>query len=224
MNIESILFDFDGTIIDSSLRIAEAKRDFLKRLKELGIDPGRISSRKPAELIITYLERYRAVDRGFLRQVLEESFKPYEMEAAEKASLRPGARKVLTKLRLIGYRIALVSNNSRTCINRVMERLDLEDLFDIVVSREDVRRLKPHEEPILKAVDRLKSAPWRSLYVGDSIVDVIAGKRAGTHVVALADIMSSDNPPTENSHHPDYIIERLEDLLEVVRLLEKRDF
>jgi len=36
--------------------------------------------------------------------------------------------------------------------------------------------------------------------------------------------MSSDNPPMENSHHPDYIIEKLEDLFEVVRLLEKRDF
>jgi len=219
MKIESVLFDFDGTIIDSSLQIAEAKRAFLKRLKDLGINPGKISSRKSAELIITYLERHRVADRVFLRRVLEESFKPYEAEAAERAKLKPGAREVLTKLRSIGYKTALVSNNSRKCINRVMERLELESLFDTIISREDVRRLKPHEEPILKAIDRLKSTPWKSLYVGDSIVDVIAGRRAGTYVVALAEIVSP-----ENSHRPDYVIEKLEDLLEVIRLLESEIF
>ena len=220
MGIEVVIFDLDGTLIDSELRSEDAKRDFLRNLRDRGIDPGRVSPRRPAEIIITYLERYRSADRRFLMRVLEESFEPYEAEAAEKARLKPGVGEVLERLKAIGCRLGLASNNSRRSIERILRKFDLERLFSAVVSRNDVRRLKPHEEPILKVLKILGSTPWKALYVGDTIIDVIAGRRAGVHVATIAD---GGSPPKSLAING-YTMRTLEDVFEVIRMLEERSF
>lgn len=219
MGIEAVIFDLDGTLIDSRLRSEDAKRDFLRNLRDRGIDPGRISPRRPAEIIITYLERYRSADRKFLMKVLEESFEPYEAEAVEKARLKTGVREVLGRLKAIGCGLGLASNNSRRSVERILRKFDLEELFNAVVSRNDVRRLKPHEEPILKALKILGSAPWRTLYVGDTAIDVIAGRRAGVHVATIADRWSPSRGPADG-----YAIRDLASVFEVIRILEERSF
>jgi len=220
MGIEAVIFDLDGTLIDSELRSEDAKRDFLRNLRDRGIDPGRISPRRPAEIIMTYLERYRSADRELLMRVLEESFEPYEAEAVEKARLKPGVGEVLGRLKAIGCRLGLASNNSRRSIERILRKFDLERLFSAVVSRNDVRRLKPHEEPILKALKILGSTPWKALYVGDTMIDVIAGRRAGVHVATIAD---GGSPPKSLAING-YTMRTLEDVFEVIGILEERSF
>ena len=220
MGIEAVIFDLDGTLIDSELRSEDAKRDFLRNLRDRGIDPGRVSPRRPAEIIMTYLERYRSADRKFLMRVLEESFEPYEAEAAEKARLKPGVGEVLERLKIIGCRLGLASNNSRRSVEKILRKFDLERMFSAVVSRNDVRRLKPHEEPILKVLKILGSAPWKALYVGDTMIDVIAGRRAGVHVATIAD---GSSPPKSLAING-YTMRTLEDVFEVIRILEGRSF
>jgi len=222
MSVEAVIFDLDGTLIEADLRMREAKIEFLKRLRMLGINSKAFNVRRPAETIIAYLERYHRVDREILLKVLEESFKPYEVEAAEKAKLRVGARRVLEKLKLIGCKLGLASNNSRRSVEMVLEKLGVENPFNAIVTREDVRRLKPHEEMLIKAVKRLGTAPWRSLYVGDSAADVIAGRRAGVHVAAI--LGGADSKDRLLKSRPNYLIEGLEEVLEVVRILERRTF
>ncbi len=91
-----------------------------------------------------------------------------------------------------------------------------------MVARDDVKRLKPHEEIIVKAVSRLKTAPWRSLYVGDSAVDVIAGKRAGAYVAAITG--GADSKEKLMRSRPDYLIDGLEEVFDVIKLIEGRTF
>ena len=222
MSVEAVIFDLDGTLIEADLRMREAKMEFLRRLRRLGMNFKAIDARRPAETIMTYLERYHKADRGFLLKVLEESFKPYELEAAEKAKPRAGARRVLEKLELIGCKLGLASNNSRRSVEIVLEKLGAKNSFSAIVTRDDVRRLKPHEEILMKAVKKLGVAPWRSLYVGDSAADVIAGRRAGVHVAAI--VGGADSRDRLLRSQPNYLIERLEEVLEIIRILERRTF
>lgn len=222
MSVEAVIFDLDGTLIEADLRMREAKREFLRRLRKLGMNFRTIDVRRPAETIMTYLERYHKADRGFLLRILEESFRPYELEAAEKAKPRAGVKKVLGKLKLIGYKLGLASNNSRRSVEMVLEKLGVRSSFNAIVTRDDVRRLKPHEEILIKAVKRLETAPWRTLYVGDSAADIIAGRRAGVRVAAI--VGGADSRDRLLRSCPDYLIEKLEEILEVVSLLERRTF
>lgn len=217
MGIDAVIFDLDGTLTDFSLRMLDARREFIERIRRMGVDLGALDEHKPAEIIITYLERFRGVPREYSRTVLDECIEPYELEAAERAGLRDGGARVLEKLRSAGYRLGLASNNSRRCIEIVLTRLGLRGFFDAVVSRDDAARLKPHEEVVVKAMDRLNALPRRTVYVGDSAVDVIAGKRAGAHVVAIAGGADPREKLLESG--ADYIINKLDDLIGVVEVM-----
>ena len=85
-----------------------------------------------------------------------------------------------------------------------------------------MKRLKPHEEMLFEVMRRLRIKPWEAIYVGDSIADVVAGKRAGVYVVAIKDCGSSIKLPAKI--RPDYVIEDLGGLVDVVKHLEERSF
>jgi len=220
MSVDAVVFDLDGTLTSFSLRILDAKREFVKRIRGMGIDLGALDERKPAEIIITYLERFHGIPREYSRRILDECIEPYELEAAERAKLRDDGRTVLEMLRGAGYRLGLASNNSRKCVEIILARLGIRDFFDVIVSRDDAVRMKPHEEIIVKAIERLKTLPRRTVYVGDSAVDVIAGRRAGAHVVAIAGGADPRERLLENG--ADFIIDELDELLEVLEVIEER--
>lgn len=220
MSIDAIIFDLDGTIIDFSLRILDARKEFVRRIKDMGVDLGALDEHKPAEIIITYLEKFRGIPREYSRKVLDECVGPYELEAAEAARLRDNASQILEMLKSAGYRLGLASNNSRRCIEVVLGRLGLHGLFDATISRDDTTRLKPHEEVVVKAIEQLNTLPPRSVYTGDSVSDVIAGKRAGTHVVAVTG--GADSRDRLLRSGAEYIMNKLDELIEIINLIEER--
>jgi HAD superfamily hydrolase (TIGR01509 family) len=220
MGVDAIIFDLDGTLTSFSLRILDAKREFVKRIREMGIDLGALDERKPAEIIITYLERFQGFPREYSRRILDECIEPYELEAAEMARLRDNGRAVLERLKSVGYRLGLASNNSRRCIEIILMRLGIRGFFDAIVSRDDAVRMKPHEEIVIRAVEHLKTLPRKAVYIGDSAVDVIAGKRAGAHVVAIAGGADPRERLLESG--ADFIIDELDELLEVLKIIEQR--
>ncbi len=220
MVIEAVIFDLDGTLIDLSLKILDAKREFIKRIRSMGVDLGAIDELRPVEIIITYLERFRGIPRKHSRMILDECIEPYELEAVKRARLRDGGAQVLEKLRKAGYKLGLASNNSRKCIEVTLEKLGLRHLFDTIVSRDEVVRLKPCEEVVVKAIKQLGTLPQRAVYVGDSVVDMIAGRRAGAHVVAISG--GADPRDELCKGGADFIINELDEVVEVIKFIEKR--
>ena len=221
MGIKGVLFDLDGTIVSFSPEIAEAKLVFLKKLRQIGVHSPLLSFQRPMEVILRYLERSRGLDREYLMNMANECFLPYERRAADEAKLTPGVDFLLRKLKHLDYKLGLVSNNSRMAVDLVLRKFELYDRFDDVVTRDDVRWLKPHEEPLITAMSNLKIKPWETIYVGDSAVDVIDGKRAGTIVVSFSNDSSYIKIPARMD--PDYVIGKLEDLIGIIKLIEMED-
>jgi len=222
MSLKGVIFDLDGTLTHFNIKTKEAKTAFLKKVRAMGVRSKLLAPDRPMEILLRYLETYHGLNRDLLMKIADECFSPYEMEAAERAELKPKARSVLSKLKSLGYELGIASNNCRECIDRVLRRFRLEDFFTGVVTRNDVKRLKPHEEMLFEVMRRLRIKPWEAIYVGDSIADVVAGKRAGVYVVAIKDSGSSIKLPAKI--RPDYVIEDLGGLVDVVKHLEERSF
>jgi phosphoglycolate phosphatase len=83
------------------------------------------------------------------------------------------------------YDLAITTTRNRADTQRFIEQFDLADCFKTVITRQDVKRLKPHPEPVRRAAQELGYSPTQCIVVGDTTVDVQAGKRAGALTVGV---------------------------------------
>jgi HAD superfamily hydrolase (TIGR01509 family) len=100
-------------------------------------------------------------------------------EAFLEAQLFPLARPLLEHCRAHGMQTALVTSSPRAVVRPVSVRLGLDELFDFVISGDDVKNYKPHPEPVLTTLAALGRACSDAIMVGDSRADILAGKAAG---------------------------------------------
>jgi pyrophosphatase PpaX len=215
MNYRAALFDFDGTLTPSLPLWVKAFRVALKSFghefsdqiivkRFLYRDWAEVASELRIESADTL---QREVHRG-----LREAFK--------EAELFPQVIGVLAACRDAGLQTALVTSAPRLILDDVLPRLGLSELFDHVVCADDVSNFKPHPEPVWMSLTALARAPNEAIMIGDSTVDILAGKAAGT---ATALFM----PDVETSFHhveslratdPDHIFSDHDELTDILGL------
>ena len=102
----------------------------------------------------------------------------------------------------------------RDTVNMGLKLTKLDQFFDVVVTLDDVENAKPHPEPVLKALEQLGSSPEEAIMVGDNHHDIEAGKNAGTKTAGVS--WSVKGREYISSYKPDYILEKMSDLLPIV--------
>lgn len=185
--ILGVVFDMDGTLVASDLDFQSIRAE------------ARVPNETP---ILEYLDSAEDPDRERARQVLLE----HEERAARTCRLFPGVPGVLNALRRSGYRLALLTRNSRDSVDRVLGRFGLR--FDVSLSREEATP-KPSPRPVLKIADRLGVSPAALLVVGDYLFDVQAGRAAGARTALLR---SERTAPF--LHRADLVLDALTELLD----------
>lgn len=204
MNIKVVAFDCDGVMFDTE----KANKAFYNRiLNHFGMPimtPEQFSyaNMHTAEKVLAYLmndsERFEAA-QAFRQEIGYLPFIPF-ME------IEPYLKPVLKKLRL-KYNTAIATNRADS-IDHVLKEFDLGAYFDFVVSALDVKRPKPHPEPLNKILEHYGLKPNQMVYVGDSELDEIAARAAGTYLVAY------NNRSLDADFHINGLQE-LEEILEV---------
>jgi len=220
MVIKAVIFDLDGTLVAMKLKSREAKKEFLRRLRESGFDVEALNPDMPSEKMIQFLIEKYGLSRGFLMKILDECFQPYELEAAEEAELRPNVREVIKRLKSMGYRLGVASNNGRVGVRLALKKLGILSYFDAVVARGDVDRMKPDGSPISECVKRLGVAPREAVYIGDAVIDIAAAKEAGVYAIGV--LGGFDSREALERSKPDYMIENLSELFHALEMIEKR--
>ena len=187
MNLEGIVVDMDGTITRFNLDYMVARRRVLDELERRGLRTADMDEQVSLWVVIDKLrdsmqpEEFRKIRASFYG-----FFEEMEAKAAKTVSLYPGAVNTLTELRSKSLKLGLVTNNSRSATNLTLKRLNLQQLFDAVVTRDDCEDMKPSATPILKVLSELHVPREAAILVGDGVMDVMAAKAAGIRSVAVA--------------------------------------
>lgn len=194
INLRGIIFDLDGTLVDSHL-------DFDAVRRVLNLPTG--------TPILEAMERMPDEQADCCRAVLHR----YEIEAAEKATLQEGAAEFLQLLDNNGIRRAVVTRNRGDAARRTLQRLGL--IFEIVIARED-GPVKPDPWAIRRICESWNVQPQDTLVIGDFHFDIEAGHRAGAQTMLLTH--GRDTARLKGSRDPDHIAASFAD---ATRILER---
>jgi HAD superfamily hydrolase (TIGR01509 family) len=187
--MSAILFDMDGTIIDSEPLWLQAE---IQVMAELGChwdEQDQINCLGgPMERTEKYMQDRSGNVKpyGYFGQRLNEVMK---LKFVKDLELIPNALELITKSKEAGLKTGLVTASGRELMNSALTRFP-ENSFDIAISRDDVANSKPHPEPYLMAAERLKVKIDECLVLEDSMTGVRAGLDSGAQVVAISHIIS----------------------------------
>jgi len=216
-----VIFDLDGTLVEFRYRFAEMKQSILDLLASMEVYlPLDVVNRPTQDIfdeIANQVRRSGSPDLDIVMGKVNDIIDLYEMEAATTTTLFEDTRYVLEALKNNGLKIALVTNNGRKATQYMLKKFNLEEFFDIVITRNDGLRLKPYPDGILWVLDKVGVSRSRTLFVGDSTIDVKAGKAAGVMVAAIRSPFFKS--PSDFEIKPDYLLNRLSDILPLVRRL-----
>jgi pyrophosphatase PpaX len=205
-----VLFDFDGTVVDSGAMILASVRHATKTVLDRDLSEAELlaavgtplreqMSLFDAERVDELVDVYRAHN-----EPLHEALEPCD-----------GVVAALRRLKQEGRRLGIVTAKRHRTVELAFAVLPLRSYFDVVVAAEDSDLHKPAPDPLLTALDRLDAGREEAAYVGDSPFDIAAAKAAGVFAVAVTwgGIHSEESLRAEA---PDAIVSTPEELLGVL--------
>jgi phosphoglycolate phosphatase len=184
--IQAVLFDLDGTLMNTDDQMVETLALRLQRFGWPGLYRYArrlvMAAETPVNALMTVLDAV-GLDTPLLalRRQLRRLRGP---AGPAHFPLMEGADRMLTDLAQ-RYRLAVVTTRGREDAQAFLRQHGLGGMFDLVVTREDTWRLKPHPAPIRQAAERLGVPPEGCVMVGDTTVDVRSARRAGAKAVAV---------------------------------------
>ncbi|GGA67372.1 pyrophosphatase PpaX [Ornithinibacillus halotolerans] len=211
MNIRTILFDLDGTLIDTNELINES---FLYTFNKFGLEFTR------EELL------------SFNGPSLQQTFEQIDLDKAEAmittykqhniahhdeyVEAFPNVKETLTILKEHGIKLGIVTSKIRDTAIRGLKITGIYEFFETIIAIDDVSNPKPHPEPILSAMKNLNADPTSTLMVGDNHHDIDAGHNANVLTAGVA--WSLKGEETLLTYKPTYMLHDMKDLLEILEV------
>jgi pyrophosphatase PpaX len=213
--INTILFDLDGTLIDTNELII---RSFLHTFSIY--NPGQFARNDVLRFLgPTLVETFTEVGPTRVEDMIA-TYRAYNKEQHDGlVQAFEGVQETLQQLHDEGYKLGIVSTKKRDMVLRGLELTKIRHYFDPVISLDEVTNAKPDPEPVQKALVLMQSTPEESMMIGDNHHDIVAGQRAGTMTVGVA--WSAKGKEYLLDFNPDYIIDQMSDLLKVLKGINK---
>ncbi|MCA0984636.1 pyrophosphatase PpaX [Halobacillus yeomjeoni] len=209
MKINTILFDLDGTLIDTNELIIAS---FMHTIEQYGDrDYGR-------DEVLDFIgpplrDSLRKINPDRVEEMVE-TYRKHNIENHDSyVKAYDGVVETIRKLKEEDYRLGIVTTKMRNTVQMGLELTDLDGLFETVVTLDDVEHAKPHPEPILKALDQLGVKTSEAMMVGDNTHDIEAGKNAGTKTAGVA--WTVKGRKVLDDLNPDYMLENMRELIEI---------
>ncbi|GCF94863.1 phosphatase [Enterococcus florum] len=174
--IKTILFDVDGTLIDTEYVSVQSLKETLKEERNLTL------SDKELEFSLG-IPGARALERFTdspeeIEQLLASWMKRMR-EYTHHARLFNGILELLQELKQLGYRLGVVTSKLRSDAVVEFAAFGLNTFFDVIITADDTPLHKPNPEPLLKALEELNADNQASLYIGDSLYDMLCAESSG---------------------------------------------
>ncbi|MBU9712772.1 pyrophosphatase PpaX [Evansella tamaricis] len=206
-DIDTILFDLDGTLINTiDLIIAS----FLHTMEVYY--PGKYKREDVISFIGPPLsETFELLDQEKVNE-MTQTYRSFNLEKHDELVTEyEGVMETLEELEKNHFKMAIVTTKRRETALKGLKLMGIDRFFDVVISLDEVTDYKPHPEPLEKAMAALGSTPGKTLMVGDSQHDILGGKNAGTKTAGVA--WSVKGSEFLNQYDPDIMLENMKDLL-----------
>lgn len=208
--IKAVLFDLDGTLIDTNELILNSFKHTFKEILELHV-PEEEMSRIFGKPLVSTLASYNEekVDE------LVNCYRSYN-EAHHDTMCEPfdGVLELLTRLKNKGYKLGIVTSKRVDLAKRGCDISGITKYFDVFITPESTEKHKPNGEPVLKACRDLGIEPKEAIMIGDAPADILSGKNAGA---STCGVRYTALPISElEVHDPDFFIENPLQLLDIL--------
>src|SRR5699024_1484131 len=209
MSINTLLFDMDGTLIDTNALIHES---FVHTFNHYGLSftDEEILSFNGPPLYETFMNIHPE-----LAGEMVDTYRAHNLANHDKyVKVFPTVVETLERLKEKNIKMAVVSAKMRQGVELGLETTNLRQYFDSIVSVDDVTEPKPHPEPVIKAMKQLGGKKETSLMVGDNSHDIESGNSAGIKTVGVK--WSSKGEAFLKQYDPTYMIDEMSDILHIV--------
>jgi pyrophosphatase PpaX len=182
MRYPTVLFDLDGTLVDSGAIILASFKHAARTVLARDVEEEQIAALVGGSDLHEQMRVLSPAHVDELVRAYREHNRPLhdELEAFE------GVEELVEMLSEQGRKLGIVTAKGRQTVDLAFAVLSLERYFDAVVTADMTDRHKPDPAPVLKALELLESEPADSAFVGDSPYDITAGKAAGVFTVAVS--------------------------------------
>jgi HAD superfamily hydrolase (TIGR01509 family) len=186
--MKAVIFDMDGVLVDSFEANRKAFDAVLSRRYGFNVSKEEFLGyfgRDPRDITRMILKNHGVVDLDEVDDIYAEKRTVFNRLAGEEVKLLPGVVKTLSRLKDMGFKLAVASSNSRSSIEYITGRMGIAGYFEAYVGFEDTVKAKPDPEIFLKAAEKLGVKPAECWVIEDSLHGVEAGKKAGMKVVGV---------------------------------------
>ncbi|RLI30413.1 hypothetical protein DRO53_02530 [Candidatus Bathyarchaeota archaeon] len=175
--VRAVGFDLDGTLVDNTRQLLDAWKQALTEVGVRNVTDGDLLAQfgKPTTTIALHFTGSweKALKLVKLKDEIYDGLWPRH------SKLYPGALEALREVKRLGLLCGVASSNRVERIRRILNHFNLQRYVDGVVGYDEVSRGKPHPEMLLKLAGKLRVKSLELAYVGDSLYDVVASRRAG---------------------------------------------
>ncbi|MCF8020733.1 MAG: HAD-IA family hydrolase [Vallitaleaceae bacterium] len=208
--IATVIFDFDGTIINTNSLIKEGLNLIAKKHRGCPLTPMELEilTGKTLEAQMAY------IDAIHFEGLVAEFKRWYERNHDTMARPFPGMVHLIRVLNELGYKIGIVTNNSRIALDKGLKLLAIDQWVDCSITRDDVKETKPSPEGILKALSILGMEAEQALFIGDTSHDIVAAKAANVSSALVG--WSQLSAEKKVQVNPDHTLESAEKVLDII--------
>jgi len=205
MNTKAVLFDLDGTLVDTLPLIVQTYR---KVFRDMNIPWGKSDVLKFIGLPLKEIGKYFAGEKEPLFIELYHHY--YQLDHDLMTRLFPGTAGILEFLKSRGVKLGIVTSKGKPVTLRTIAHTGLDRFMDVVVTAHDVVKPKPDPEPLLNALAALGAVAGQAVFIGDSRFDILTGKNAGARTLGVT--WGLDGREELERLKPDGLLDRWEEL------------
>lgn len=214
--VNTVLFDFDGTVMDTNKVIIESWQHTYRTLTghDGNLDYILATFGEPLEL---------SMENAFPDIPADESVNVYRTwhgdNYMQMIKMFPGVMDLLIEIKKRGYKTGIATSRLEKTLYQGLEKYNITKYFDAIVTVEDIPNPKPEPDTVISALRKLDSRPESAVMVGDTRLDILCARNAGVMSVlvgwsaSLAGKTKEDFAPGEA---PDFIIDKPNDLLDII--------
>ena len=223
INKELLLFDLDGTLIDSAKDLAFSVNYMLRTLKRDEFSTDLIDTwiGNGAQILVKRALSGNIIideniDDAYFKKALSVFLEYYKDNLFEFTVLYENVISTLEKLKNLGYKMVIVTNKPVAFVEPILVGLELDSYFDFFIGGDSLAQKKPAPEPLLHVCNKFNISPSKTIMIGDSKNDVLAAKAANMESIAVS--YGHNHGEDIRIYNPDVTVDDFADILGLLKL------